>query len=238
MQLLDKPNTFRGTFGGITEDNRGQVALSQAGDKVFYVWFDTDTNSFPGGENTNPDAISRMFDVATGNWQSTTNLTQGSAADGVVTFGYVANHAGGTSSPYRLPIGYQQMTATDVDPVVFHYLQGVDVFTAAASAGSFCTAIGQKLTTVSNLSNNSNDVTEIYPNPTSGSSVIEVNMKKSANLSIEVSNMLGQIVYATNARLSAGTHKFTVETGKWNSGVYFYTVKSADFNVTRKLVRE
>lgn len=234
IQLLAKPMTFRGFFGGTAygEDSRGQIATTAAGDKVFYVWFDTDTNTFPGGVNTNPDAYVRTYDVASGNWGPVTNLTAGSPVDGLVTFGYVANLAGGSASPYKLHLGYQALTGTDTQPVIFHYIGGVTVTTGAGSAGSPCNGLNvQEENTVFEIANS-------YPNPTSGTSTIEVNMKKADKISVEVANMLGQVIYTTSASLTAGTHKFTVDASKWNAGVYFYTVKSQNFNVTKKLVRE
>ena len=51
--------------------------------------------------------------------------------------------------------------------------------------------------------------------------------------------MIGQTVYTTSAtNLSTGTHKFSVDASKFNTGVYFYTIKSKDFQITKKLIRE
>ena len=67
----------------------------------------------------------------------------------------------------------------------------------------------------------------------------EVDLKQNSNLAIEVTNMIGQNVYSTSeSNLSVGTHKFTVDASKLNPGVYFYTIKSKDFQITKKLIRE
>jgi hypothetical protein len=118
-------------------------------------------------------------------------------------------------------MGYTELNAgaTDV-PVKFHYLSGACV------------------TSTGELANNVFNVSDIYPNPTTGTSTIEVNMKQSSNVSIEVTNMIGQVISSSSINLTQGNHAFTVDASKWNNGVYFYTVKAKDFTVTRKLVRE
>lgn len=223
LSLLDKPQTFRGTFGGISEDSRGQISLSQNGDKVFYVWFDTDTATFPGGGNTNPNALARMYDVATMSWDPVVNLTAGTAADGVMTFGYVAYWAGQGScgaGSYNVHLAYQALTGSDTQPVDFHYVCGVCI-----------TSVGESPNTTFSVDN-------AYPNPTSGNSSIEITMKKNDKITVEVSNLLGQVIYAASQTLNVGTHTIHFDASKWNSGVYFYTVKSKEFEVSGKLVRE
>ena len=232
VQLLDKPLTFRGTFGAISDDSRGQIAMNGAGTQVFYTWFDTDTLTFPGVGNVNPNAVCRAYDVATGNWEAVANLTAATAADGVMTFGYVANDAGGSASPYRLHLGYQQLTGADTDPVQFHYVDA-DVTTGAAAAGTPCMA-------TSIIENNPDvlNITGNYPNPTSGLTTITFNSKVSGSVTVEVTNIVGQVVYAISEKVAVGAHQFTVDAAKWNTGVYFCTVKAADFKATTKIVKE
>ncbi len=233
VQLLETPMTFRGTFGDISDDNRGQIATTVAGDKVFYTWFDTDTVSFPGGRNENPNAVVRTYDVASGDWEPVANLTAGTAGDGVVTFGYVANTAGGSASPYRLHIGYQFLTATDVDPVDFHYLSEVDVATGAATVGTPCgapVAVQEANTDVLNIGS--------YPNPTTGLTTITVNSQQSGKVTLEITNILGQVVYSTSANIPVGIHNFTVNASKWSNGIYSYTLKSNNFSVSKKMIKE
>ena len=236
VQLLDKPQTFRGTFGAIPEDSRGQIAMNAAGTQVFYTWFDTDALTFPGVDNANPNAVCRVYDVAQGYWEAVVNLTAATAADGVMTFGYVANDAGGGASPYRVHLGYQQLTATatpiDEYPVQFHYVDA-SVTTGAAVAGTPCL--------VNSVIENNPDVLNIignYPNPTNGLTTITLNSKVSGNVTVEVTNVVGQVVYTISEKIAVGAHQFTIDPAKWNTGVYFCTVKAADFKATTKIVKE
>ena len=230
ISLLDKPHTYRGYWpsvsmsaSSISDDNRGQIAISQAGDQVFYVWFATDTTVQGDTSNVFPDAYLKEYDVTNAGWGPVKNLTSSAPVAGTITFGYVANIAGGTN-PYTIHIGYQTiLDATNQDPVTpvqFHYLKGVVV------------------TGVDELENNVFSISDAFPNPSVSTSTIEVNMKQTGKISLEVSNVIGQVVYSSNANLSTGFHKFTLDASKWNSGVYFYTLKSKEFTVTKKLVRE
>ncbi len=234
-KLLAKPQTFRGVYdktNGYSEDLRGQIAETMAGDKMFYVWFETDTaswvpdTSLHGSYNVNPDAWVRMYDVNTGTWDAAKNLTAGTNADGVSKMGYVANWAGqGTcgAGSYQVQLGYQDLMVPGdgSKPGVFHYVGGACV------------------TAVNELENNVFSIGDAYPNPTTGLATISVDLKQNSSLTLDVVNMIGQTVYSTSAsNLSIGTHKFAVDASKLNSGVYFYTIKSKDFQITKKLVRD
>ena len=239
IQLLTKPMTMHALFGSgtLVEYNRGQIAISKLGDKIFYVWFDTDTVSFPGVYNTSPDAYLRMYDVTANMWGSIMNLTVGTAVDGLVTFGYLANMAKGLSFPYTLHMGYQSLNGTESQPVDFHYICGIDIQSPPLSPGAPCTVTGLTTDVATDLPAGFS-VSDNYPNPTSGISDIEIKMNDAGTIFIEISTLLGQVIYSEYAAVVTGNHKFTIDSSKWNSGVYFYTVKSKDFSVTKKLVVE
>jgi hypothetical protein len=51
-----------------------------------------------------------------------------------------------------------------------------------------------------------------------------------------VVNALGQVVSVQQHKsVSPGAHTFTIDLSNLNSGIYFYTVKTADSSITRKL---
>ena len=224
LHLIEKPQTFSYvTTGGqpITEYTRGQISTNWAADKMVFVWFDTDTASFPGGSNSNPNALAQYYDPATDSWDATVNLTAGSAADGVVTYGDVSYYMLPCGSGWNVPVSYQALSGGNESACVqWHYVNGLCI------------------TGVDEIENNIFSIADAYPNPTAGTAAIEVNMKQAGKVTLEISNMLGQVVYSTSASLTSGTHTFTVDAAKWNTGLYFYTVKSKNFSVTEKLVRE
>lgn len=84
-----------------------------------------------------------------------------------------------------------------------------------------------------------NQVSQNYPNPFSGISNIKVDLKTSANLHLEVYNLVGQKVYETpTQKATPGTHFLTIDAGNLNSGIYMYSVFADDVKVSRKMVIE
>ncbi|MCF8367676.1 MAG: T9SS type A sorting domain-containing protein [Bacteroidales bacterium] len=83
------------------------------------------------------------------------------------------------------------------------------------------------------------DVAQNQPNPFSGTSSVYVNLLKAANLSMDVTNMMGQVVYTVDAgRATAGLNKMDIDGSQLSSGVYFYTVKAGESVVTKKMIVE
>ena len=79
----------------------------------------------------------------------------------------------------------------------------------------------------------------VYPNPANDYSYIDITINQTQNVDIYVSNMLGQQVYNHSyGKLSAGKHTFSVEAGKFLPGVYFYTIKTNNSSVSRKMIVE
>lgn len=83
------------------------------------------------------------------------------------------------------------------------------------------------------------DVTQNQPNPFSTTSMVYVNLRKASELSLEVSNMMGQVVYRVDAGYAtAGLNKLTIDGSQLSSGVYFYTVKAGKDKITKKMIVE
>jgi hypothetical protein len=62
-------------------------------------------------------------------------------------------------------------------------------------------------------------------------------MRKSADLKIEVANILGKVVYKeTKGKVAAGIHTITLNTSSYAKGVYTYTVTTGDIKTTRKMI--
>jgi len=81
-----------------------------------------------------------------------------------------------------------------------------------------------------------------YPNPFNPSTTFEFSVPFESNITIEIYNILGQLVCkVTSTSVQKGTHAF-----KWNgmdnygitqnSGVYLYVVKNGDFQQTKKML--
>ncbi|MBK0403284.1 T9SS type A sorting domain-containing protein [Adhaeribacter sp. BT258] len=78
-----------------------------------------------------------------------------------------------------------------------------------------------------------------YPNPTSGKIAINVDLKKSANVKVRVTNIMGQEVATVEAgKLVTGKNTVSVDMSNFANGVYLYTVSSEDFTVTNRIVKQ
>lgn len=82
-------------------------------------------------------------------------------------------------------------------------------------------------------------VSQNSPNPFNETTVVLVDLNISTEISLEVFNIMGQMVYQTPARkVNAGTHQFKINGSQLDSGLYFYTVTAGNSKVTKKMIVE
>lgn len=92
-------------------------------------------------------------------------------------------------------------------------------------------------TDINENKNNSFEVSQNYPNPVSGITHFTVELQQNTELTVEVSDLSGRIVYTIPERmLHAGTHLVELDATGFTKGVYFYTVKAGTEKVTKKMV--
>jgi hypothetical protein len=90
---------------------------------------------------------------------------------------------------------------------------------------------------ISELPQNSFTVEQNYPNPFNGSATLEVYLDKSSDLSMTITNLIGQTVSSTNfGTVNKGKRTLTIDGSKLTSGIYFYTVKAGTQTVTKKMI--
>lgn len=83
------------------------------------------------------------------------------------------------------------------------------------------------------------NVSQNYPNPFTGSSYVNVEVNKACNLTLEVSNLMGQLVFSTPERkVNKGTTRFEIKGDHLTPGVYFYSVRTGELTITKKMVVE
>ena len=227
---MGRLTTFRGTFGDLTEDNRVNASVTRDGSKVFISWLDT---HFEGMEDNNqPDIFCAGVDVATNARTETYNVTEFTDAWLQAYFFVAPYYVFEVDGEYIIPFTYEDMDPNDpAAAVTFMYIQDFSF-----SQGDFIIdgtddlpVIAQDIITVS----------QNYPNPFSKTSFVNVELNESANLSLEVFNLMGQKVYEINAgHVYAGTHQLKIDGNDLQSGVYFYTVKADASSVTHKMIIE
>lgn len=79
-------------------------------------------------------------------------------------------------------------------------------------------------------------ISRIYPNPVSGKTTIEFNLKQNSNVELAIYDLNGRKMRTLfNGFLSEGTHSIDW-TPDLNNGLYYYIVKSNHFEATRKII--
>ncbi len=82
-------------------------------------------------------------------------------------------------------------------------------------------------------------VSQNAPNPFRGMTYVSVEVTDPCTVSLEVSNLTGQVVYTLPGRdLKSGTYRLPIDAQDLTPGVYLYTVKAGESAVTKKMIVE
>ncbi|MES2616907.1 MAG: T9SS type A sorting domain-containing protein [Bacteroidota bacterium] len=80
-------------------------------------------------------------------------------------------------------------------------------------------------------------VSQNRPNPFSNSSEVIIWLADESNVTIEITNMAGQVVSVQNFNtLGSGNHSLTIDGENLASGMYFYTIKTQTNSATQKMM--
>jgi hypothetical protein len=244
-------------------DTRTQITRSYDGTKLFFSWFETDTVNWApdaanlGYDNQHPDMHVIGYDVTTNMWTNEINATAFPALngdyDGACLLGSVSYYAlDNGSGGYKIPtvIGIPTATSTNnnpdyIAPFHFKYINGVDVPSGSYTvAPTLCGSAGanevllDSITATHNVANVNTDfvVTGVRPNPFHGTSEFMVQISKPGTVTVDVRNVLGQVVSSeVYSHQSTGLHKFTIDGNKLQAGIYLYTVTYNGQQITQKM---
>ena len=72
------------------------------------------------------------------------------------------------------------------------------------------------------------NVGNIYPNPVNGQLNLDINIKKTVEVDVMITNNLGQIINTTHNKLTSGKNTISMDTRNLPQGVYNLNIKSAD----------
>lgn len=78
----------------------------------------------------------------------------------------------------------------------------------------------------------------VSPNPSKDKLNISFSSLNNAEVSIDIKNILGEIVYHYQFKAHAGENKISLNDLKWGRGVYFVKLQSRELNSVRKIVLE
>jgi hypothetical protein len=86
---------------------------------------------------------------------------------------------------------------------------------------------------------NDYDVLQNFPNPATGLTTINVNIRKDTQLTVELLNTIGQKVMTVDAgNVKPGMNSIVLDVSALSPGMYFYTVKAGDAEITKKMIVE
>ena len=204
-----------------TTKNRLQAALSTDGKKIFYSWADSD----PANSATNdlPDLYIASRNVDTVLYITNKIIaTTGTTLENTASMHVMAPQVKENSSDYTVFTIVTQQGALNTEPAKYWFLKDINMTLEVS---------------VENIDNNISNVSNIYPNPTTGISNIDLTLVKNANVSIQVVNMLGQVVSSEDLGYkTAGMHKLGVNASNLTGGIYFVTVKAGNSTCTSKMI--
>ena len=222
---------------GQTYTARVQAGKSTDSKKIFVTFTDTDPNLTPSGLNELPDIFVAAWDVETnkpaqwndgGVWTKYKNVTVGTNIEGSCYYHYMAKNIGKTGTKFNVHASYTRPNSTDpANAWCEHfYVKGIEVdetdFRWATSVNEISTA---------NFS-----VSQNYPNPSNGSTSVNVTLVKAANVAIAVTNVIGQQLFTkTYNNLGEGMNRLDLNLSL-KAGTYFYNVTVDGKTVTNKML--
>jgi len=207
---------------------RVHASRTPDGKAVFAVWTDTDKAFFNEEVNLYPDVRAWGHQVDGGLFTDVIDFTNQGTTYGENYFMYVSPTTMiNSEGNYEIPVTKSDIRTTDDPglPVYHDYLKGI-IFDPDMD---FPFGVGvEQISSVSSIN--------AYPNPAKESLTIEVNLSTASNLSIEVTNLLGQCVYSRNADGVVGTNLYTFDVVNIQSGLYFYSISVNGQKTTNKVV--
>lgn len=90
-----------------------------------------------------------------------------------------------------------------------------------------------------NVNENTNvleNVSNVYPSPSTNNANITVVLTDEASVKVQVFNSLGALVYNGAEQQLSGKNKLAVDCANFNNGLYFITVTAGNAKVTKRLV--
>ena len=243
-------NHFRGRFpsDSYPEDMRVNISRNAEGNKIFYTYNDTWVTS--ATDNSSPDIMARGWDLLTdkltnnAGQDAATNATYLSDVTQAAVCGDQAQlaftNSNGTS--WTIPMVCEALTGNDIaQAVTFKYVTNFvynqSDFTIPGKNTTWGTScdfpVGIDQITASNTMTAS-----INPNPVKNIATVRVNVPQAGNVTVKVTNLVGQTVMSMSKVLNSGDNTFSLDASQLTAGVYFYTVMQGSQKVSGKMIVE
>ncbi|MFO8055409.1 MAG: T9SS type A sorting domain-containing protein [Bacteroidales bacterium] len=212
--------------------HRINASRTEDGEKVFVVWSDTDTNLVniqTAGTgvyyiNAAPDIFAWGKDLTDNTYYPVTDFTSGTQFYADNFFHYASD------------ITLKDADGNFVIPVTTAD-KGSDPLKEVTHELLLTVGFGPTVGIDDHIGDDHFTVSQNFPNPFHDRTNIAVELKKSAELSLKVYNMIGQEVHTENkGKRNAGAHNFRIAAEKLTPGVYFYEIRAGEATVTKKMI--
>jgi len=213
---------------GVTPVSHPSIAFSDDGSRICVAF-----SSFQPGDTLDNFTFNEIYvtysDNGGTNWANPVKLTNTPTWDELYP---VLSQTGNTPTSFKIKFqatrGPGSQSFTDNAPTYRVY----QVYKTFNPANVGVQNIGTNVPEKFSLKQN-------YPNPFNPETKIRFDVSKTSFVTLKVYNILGQLVETliNNEQLSAGTKEVTFNGSTLTSGIYFYTLTSANgFSQTRKMM--
>ena len=235
----DDVSPYNSSTGALGWEHFFNISASPDRKVIFAIWTDTDPQF--DSLNTMPDIKCRAFNFE--NWTATPviNFTEGEG--GLYFWVNTPHYVIKDGSDYLIPLSFIDVYETGNADVAqnHYYAQNLRITPADFTETISPSTITGSCITKANINkyNTSLKVDQNNPNPAKNNTQIAVTLPESSNVTITVTNLMGQKVMEVNkGKLNAGKNIINLNVSNLSSGVYFYTVTANNASVTKKMIVE
>lgn len=86
--------------------------------------------------------------------------------------------------------------------------------------------------------NSSVAIGNVFPNPTSGLTTVNYSLANAADVTVEVVDITGKVVYTAANSAEAGANQVSFEAASFSNGVYYVTIATEESTVTKKFIKK
>lgn len=215
--------------------HRLQITKDERSEEFFLTW----TDSEPGDrvqDNFRPDINGWSYNITTEEHTDPVCFTCGTTFPFEhYWFVQAADYAyyNSVDSTFTVPMvnavslsDWFSNTSGSADPIDVEYVTGITF-----------DAIDPIYVGVDEFSGLSNiSVSQNLPNPATGITTIEISSETVAPVTVEVSNLIGQIVHTIDAGIINGNISVNIDVSNLESGLYLYTVIIANERVSKRMI--
>ena len=88
-----------------------------------------------------------------------------------------------------------------------------------------------------NLTPKTFSLSQNYPNPFNPSTSIKFSIPEASNVVLKVYDILGsEVAVLVNEKVQAGNYTVKFDASQFASGMYIYSIKAGEFNVSKKMM--